>query len=127
MFSNTLSFLSSRNVNNQVSHPYKTTGKIIVLTYIYISDSNKTDKPDTQLHGSTLYHHHRIHHSPDKFRGNIPIINTPVLKASIKLLTRIYKVNVHHTVLCYIAMEVVCNKSARTVVRTAGCPSVARC
>jgi len=29
MFSNTLSFLSSRNVNNQVSHPYKTTGKII--------------------------------------------------------------------------------------------------
>ena len=35
MFSNTLSFLSSRNVNDQVSHPYKTTGKIIVL-YILI-------------------------------------------------------------------------------------------
>ena len=40
MFSNTLSFLSSRNVNDQVSHPYKTTGKIIVLytlifKYIY--------------------------------------------------------------------------------------------
>ena len=32
--SNTLSFLSSRNVNDQVSHPDKTTGKIIVL---YIS------------------------------------------------------------------------------------------
>ena len=31
IFSNTLSFLSSRNVNDQVSHPYKTTGKIIVL------------------------------------------------------------------------------------------------
>jgi hypothetical protein len=31
MFSNTLSFFSSRNVNDQVSHPYKTTGKIIVL------------------------------------------------------------------------------------------------
>ena len=27
MFSNTLSFLSSRNVNDQVSHPHKTTGK----------------------------------------------------------------------------------------------------
>jgi len=27
MFSNTLSFLSSRNVSDQVSHPYKTTGK----------------------------------------------------------------------------------------------------
>jgi len=35
MFSNTLSFLSSRSVNDQVSHPYKTTGKIIVL-YILI-------------------------------------------------------------------------------------------
>jgi hypothetical protein len=31
MFSNTLSFLSSCNVSDQVSHPYKTTGKIIVL------------------------------------------------------------------------------------------------
>ena len=35
MFSNTLSFLSSRNVNDQVSYPYNTTGKIIVL-YILI-------------------------------------------------------------------------------------------
>ena len=35
MFSNTLSFLSSRNVNDQVSHPYKTLDKIIVL-YILI-------------------------------------------------------------------------------------------
>jgi len=35
MFSKTLRFLSSRNVNDQVSHPYKTTGKIIVL-YILI-------------------------------------------------------------------------------------------
>ena len=31
MFSHTLSFLSSRNVSDQVSHPYKTTGKIIIL------------------------------------------------------------------------------------------------
>ena len=31
MFSNTLSFLSSHNVSYQVSHPYKTIGKIIVL------------------------------------------------------------------------------------------------
>ena len=30
-FSNTLSLRSSLNVSNQVSHPYKTTGKIIVL------------------------------------------------------------------------------------------------
>ena len=40
MFSNTLSFLSSRNVSDQVSHPYKTTGKIFVYsTYYYILNS----------------------------------------------------------------------------------------
>ena len=31
MFSNSFSFPSSRNINDQVSHPYQTTGKIIVL------------------------------------------------------------------------------------------------
>ena len=35
IFSNTLSFLSSLSVSDQVSHPYKTPGKIIVL-YILI-------------------------------------------------------------------------------------------
>jgi len=39
LFSNTLSFLSSRNVSDQVSHPYKTTGKIIV-PYILIYTGN---------------------------------------------------------------------------------------
>ena len=39
MFSNTLSFLSSRNINDQVSHPNKTTDKIIIL-YILILKFN---------------------------------------------------------------------------------------
>jgi len=46
MFSNTLSFVSSRNVSDQVSHPYKTIDKIIVL-YILIFKflvSNLEDK-----------------------------------------------------------------------------------
>ena len=46
MFSNTLSFLSSHSVNDQVSHTYKATGKVTVL-YILIfkfSDSNLEDK-----------------------------------------------------------------------------------
>ena len=39
LFSNTPSFLSSRNNNDQVSHPYKTTGKIIVLYILIFNDS----------------------------------------------------------------------------------------
>ena len=45
LFSNTLSFLSSRNVNDQILHPYKTTGKIIVLCILFFKflDSNLED------------------------------------------------------------------------------------
>jgi len=48
MFSNNPIFLSSRNVSDQVSHPYKSTDKIIFL-YILIFkflDSNLEDKRD---------------------------------------------------------------------------------
>jgi hypothetical protein len=46
MFSNTLSLCSSLNVRNQVSHPYSTTGKIIVLyirvfLFMYIKRKDK--------------------------------------------------------------------------------------
>ena len=39
IFSNILSFLSSRNVSDQASRPYKTTGKIIVIYIYYITSA----------------------------------------------------------------------------------------
>jgi len=49
MFSNTLSFLSSCNVSDQVSQPYKTTSKIIIL---YISIFKFLD---SSLEGKRFY------------------------------------------------------------------------
>jgi hypothetical protein len=44
LFSNTLSLHSSLNVSNQVSFPYKTTGKIIVPLIFIFLDSKLEDK-----------------------------------------------------------------------------------
>jgi hypothetical protein len=45
LFSNTLSFCSSLNVRGHVSHPYRTTGKIIVLYFLIFAffDSRPED------------------------------------------------------------------------------------
>jgi hypothetical protein len=46
LFSNTFSLCSSLNVRNKVSHPYRTTGKIIVLCILIFKffDSNREDR-----------------------------------------------------------------------------------
>jgi hypothetical protein len=46
LFSNTLSLWSSLNIRDQVSHPYKTTGRIMVsyiLTFTFL-DSSREDR-----------------------------------------------------------------------------------
>ena len=48
LFSNTLSLRSSHNVSDQVSHPYKTTGKIIVpyiSTFVFLEINPLKTKP----------------------------------------------------------------------------------
>ena len=53
MFSNTLSFLSSRNVNYQVSHPYKTMGKIIVMIFKFLDTNLEDSAPNNSKHFPT--------------------------------------------------------------------------
>ena len=57
IFSNTLSYFSSRNVNDQVSRPYNTTGKIIVLYSLIFKflDSNQEDKRFITVSNTTCY------------------------------------------------------------------------
>jgi len=58
LLSNTLSLCSSLNVSRQVSHPYKRTGKIIVL-YIIIfnfSIANWKTKDSAQMRASNTLH-----------------------------------------------------------------------
>jgi hypothetical protein len=55
MFSYNFSFLSSRNVNDQVPHSYKTTGKIKVLRilkfkFFYSSSKTKYSAPNYNKH-----------------------------------------------------------------------------
>jgi hypothetical protein len=46
LFSNTLSLCSSLNVRDQVSHPYKTTGRFILLYILTLTflDSRREDR-----------------------------------------------------------------------------------
>jgi len=55
MFSNTLGFLSSRNVSDQASHPYKTTGKITVLYFCRKFRRRKCAADDGRSESYTLY------------------------------------------------------------------------
>jgi polysaccharide pyruvyl transferase WcaK-like protein len=55
LFSNTLSLCSSLNVRDKVSHPYKTTVKIIVLyTLNFMFFDSRHDEKNSELKGSKV-------------------------------------------------------------------------
>ena len=56
LFSNTFSLCSSLNVSNQVSHPYKTTGKIYIswsLNFLIANWKSKDSAPNDSKHSLT--------------------------------------------------------------------------
>ena len=84
MFSNTLGFLSSRNVNYQVWHPYKTTGKIIVPHYIKCEEHAslllvvRCYEVQTGKHNSTEHLNlHHLHCKNFKSRNNTVYFRRP--------------------------------------------------
>jgi len=98
IFLNTLRFLSSRNVNDQVSHPYKITGKIIIL-YILIFkflDSNLQDKtfctcrPNTLIN-KIIFYLCVIHHCIFMYCGSFAVNN-------IGLAEKTSHLNIHRAV-----------------------------
>ena len=50
LFSNTLSLRSTPNISDQVSHPYKTTGKIIILYTLIFKFLNSNLTPSNKLY-----------------------------------------------------------------------------
>jgi hypothetical protein len=62
LFSNTLSRCSSLNVTDQVSHPYRTTGKITflyILIFMFL-DSRREDKRFCPKYTYSIYMHFRL-------------------------------------------------------------------
>jgi hypothetical protein len=57
LFSNTLSLCSSLNVRDQLSHPHKTTGRIMVLCILIFTAGGKTKDsgPNGSKHSPNLF------------------------------------------------------------------------
>ena len=89
MFSNTLSFLSSRSVNDQVSHPYKTTVKIIIL-YILIKAGGRTICLEIHKLITSIWKKKKL---PEEWKESIIIpIHSTCNYRGISLLPTTYKI-----------------------------------
>jgi hypothetical protein len=79
LFSNTLNLCYSPNVRDQVSHPYKTTGKITILYILMFTYLNRRQKYISQMKRIRFPHESRddiLKKNTTRFLSVVPVLPT---------------------------------------------------